>query len=154
MSDQGCPSELMPKIAVDVCMRVEFRRSLMRNFAFTLAAALVLTSWAPVVAADEQKTLKGEVVDALCYAERGFDKGTGPGHVECAKECAQKGHQFGVLTDGDGLYKIIGDYAANNYSRLVEFIGKQVEVEGTLTRNMDYSMAIKATKVRASSNKK
>jgi hypothetical protein len=34
------------------------------------------------------------------------------------------------LTDGDGLVKITGDYAAEKYAKLLPYVGRQVEVTG------------------------
>ena len=39
-----------------------------------------------------------------------------------------------ILTDGDGLLKITGDFAADKYTKLTPFIGRQVEVSGTPDR--------------------
>jgi len=56
-------------------------------------------------------TLKGEVVDVTCYSKQGVAKGTGPSHVSCALDCAKQGKPLGLLTDGDGLFKFVGEYA-------------------------------------------
>ncbi len=121
----------------------------MRTVAFT-AAVLLCVFWAPQWAGAQQTTTKGEIVDVLCYQEKGTAAGTGVAHMDCARECARKpGHLFGILTDGDGLFKIIGDYAGNNHAKLLDYIGKQVEVSGVLTRGLDYSTAINVTKITA-----
>jgi hypothetical protein len=93
-------------------------------------------------------TLKGEIVEVSCFTKLGVAKSTGDAHVACAKDCVAKGQALGILTDGDGLIKIIGDFAANKYEKLVPYIGKQVEVQGTDDRYLDYSRAIKVVKVR------
>jgi hypothetical protein len=59
----------------------------------------------------------------------------------------QKGQPLGILTQDDGLIKITGDYAANKYAKLVDLIGRRVEVQGTSDRYLDYSRAIKAAKI-------
>jgi len=91
-------------------------------------------------------TLRGEIVEVSCFS-KGVAQSTGPVHLACAKECVQKGQGLGILTEGDGLIKITGDYAANKYAKLVEYIGKQVEVRGTSDRYLDYSRAVKVTRL-------
>lgn len=93
-------------------------------------------------------TLRGEIVEVSCFS-KGVAQSTGASHVACAKECVQKGQPLGILTEEDGLIKVTGDYAANKYAKLVDFIGKQVEVRGTSDRYLDYSRAIKVTMVTA-----
>jgi len=51
-----------------------------------------------------------------------------------------KGAQVGILSDGDGLFKIWGPMAANKYAKVLPFIGQQVEITGTevtLSNNYD-----------------
>jgi type 1 fimbria pilin len=113
--------------------------------AAVVATAFVLST--PFLAAQQEITLRGEVVDTSCYRKLGVEKGTGAGHVACAKDCAKKGQVLGILTDGDGQLKITGDYAANNNAKLIDYIGKQVEVKGTRDRHTDYSTAIRVTTI-------
>jgi hypothetical protein len=114
-----------------------------------LALAVILGLQSLSLGAQGVLTLKGEIVEVSCFTKMGVAKSTGDAHVACAKECAAKGQPLGILTDGDGLIKITGDYAANKYEKLLPFIGKQVEVQGTDDRYLDYSRAIKVTKIRA-----
>ena len=74
-------------------------------------------------------------------------KSSGDAHVACAKVCVAKGQALGILTDGDGLVKITGDFAANKYEKLVPYVGKQVEVRGENDRYLDYSRAIRVAKI-------
>jgi hypothetical protein len=99
-------------------------------------------------------TVRGEIVEVSCYAKLGIEKSTGAAHVACAKECAAKGQPLAILTDGDGLLKITGDYAADKYAKLVPYVGRQVEVSGTPDRYLDYSRAIKVTKLAPIAAKK
>ena len=50
-------------------------------------------------------------------------------------------------TDGDGLFKFMGDYTINNNAKLLPFVGKQVEVKGTRGVYTDYTFAITPTKI-------
>ncbi len=118
----------------------------MRRNAGFLVAALLLAA-APSLDAGEEVTLKGEVVEVSCYSKQGVAKGTGAAHVRCAIDCAKQGKPLGVLTDGDGLFKFVGDYTENNNAKLIPFVGKQVEVKGALDRFTDYTSAIRPAKI-------
>jgi hypothetical protein len=117
-----------------------------RNVGF-LAVGLLLATVARSRAAGEEVTLKGEVVEVSCYSKRGVAKGTGAAHVACALDCAKQGKPLGLLTDGDGLFKFMGDYTGNNNAKLLPFVGKQVEVKGTRDVYTDYTFAIRPTKI-------
>lgn len=111
------------------------------------AAVALLLAAGSTAAAGEELTLKGEVVEVSCYSKQGVAKGTGADHVPCATDCAKQGKALGVLTDGDGLFKFVGEYTDNNNAKLIPFIGKQVEVTGTRDRYTDYTIAIRPTKI-------
>jgi hypothetical protein len=122
----------------------------MRRSAKLLGAVLLLVVVPMVVsisAAGEEITLKGEVVDVSCYSKNGVAKGTGAGHLKCAIDCAKEGKPLGLLTDGDGLFKFVGEYTENNSAKLMSFVGKTVEVKGTRDRYTDYTIAIRPTKI-------
>jgi hypothetical protein len=114
-----------------------------------LAVAVGVLTAGSVAGAQEVLTYKGEIVEVSCF-KKGVAQSTGAAHVACAKECVQKGQPLGILTEGDGLVKITGDYAANKYAKLMDFIGKTVEVRGTDDRYLDYSRAIKVTSIKLS----
>jgi len=119
----------------------------MRRNAGLLAVGLLLAAVAPSRAADQEVTLKGEVVEVSCYSKQGVAKGTGAAHVACALDCAKQGKPLGLLTDGDGLFKFVGDYTDNRNAKLIPFVGKQVQVKGTRDRYTDYTIAIRPTKI-------
>ena len=104
--------------------------------------------------AQQPLTVRGEIVEVSCYTKLGIEKSTGAGHVACAKECVGKGQPLAILTDGDGLVKITGGYAAEKYAKLLPYVGRQVEVTGTPDRYLDYSRAINVTKLAPSAAKK
>ena len=67
-------------------------------------------------------TLTGEIVDISCYKSKGVAGGTGAAHVDCAKMCVlEKGAQVGILSDGDGLFKIWGPMAASKYAKVLPY---------------------------------
>lgn len=78
----------------------------------------------------EPLTLRGEVIEISCYQKKGAAEGTGSAHVACAKECAKAGKALGILSDGDGLFKIVGSYANQNGAKLIPFLGETVEATG------------------------
>ena len=92
-------------------------------------AALVAVLAMPVSAAD--MTVKGEVVDVACSTAK-KEAGKGAGHANCAMVCAKKGQPVGILT-ADAVYNVIGDYAANNNAKLLDFVAKNVIVTGEVT---------------------
>ena len=110
-----------------------------------LAALLVLgpavNAQEPVIKRSAPMTLTGEIVDISCYKTKGVAGGTGAAHVDCAKICIlQKDGAVGILTDGDGLFKIWGAAAKDKYAKVQPYIGQQVEITGTevtLSNNYD-----------------
>ena len=112
----------------------------------TVALALVvvvgtLVAQEPVIKSSAPVTYTGEIVDISCYKSKGVAGGTGAAHVDCAKVCIlQKDAAVGILTDGDGLFRIWGSAAQNKYAKVVPFIGQTVEITGTevtLSNNYD-----------------
>jgi hypothetical protein len=124
--------------------------------ALVLAAGTSLGSQEPVISRSAPMTLTGEVVDISCYKAKGVAGGTGAKHVECAKLCVlTKGAPLGILSDGDGLFRLWGDLAADKYAKLVPYIGQTVEITGAevvLSNNYDVRSfdvkTIKASKPR------
>jgi hypothetical protein len=113
-------------------------------FIFT---ALVLTlgskvgTQEPVINRSAPMTLTGEVVDISCYKQKGVAASTGAAHLDCAKVCVlQKGAALGILSDGDGLFRLWGGMAKDKYAKLLPFLGQTVEMTGTevvLSNNYD-----------------
>ena len=113
--------------------------------AFTAGIALVwivsAAAQEPVIKRSAPLTYTGEIVDISCYKAKGVAGGTGAAHADCAKVCIlQKDAAVGILTDGDGLFKIWGSAAKDKYAKLQPYIGQTVEVTGTevtLSNNYD-----------------
>jgi hypothetical protein len=95
----------------------------------------------PVIKRSAPMTVTGEIVDISCYKNKGVAGGTGAAHLDCAKICIlEKGAQVGILTDGDGLFRIWGPMAANKFAKVTPYLGQQVEITGTevtLSNNYD-----------------
>ncbi|MGQ0737000.1 MAG: hypothetical protein ACT4QD_25550 [Acidobacteriota bacterium] len=122
-----------------------------------LAAALTCgaSSFAqePVISRGAPMTLTGEVVDISCYRQKGVAAGTGAAHAECARLCVlQKGAALGILSDGDGLFRLWGPMANDKYAKLLSFAGQQVEITGNevvLSNNYDVrSFEVKTIKAK------
>lgn len=100
-----------------------------------------LSAQNPVIKRGAPITLTGEIVDISCYKQKGVAEGTGAAHVECAKLCIlEKDAAVGILSDGDGLFKIWGTAAKDKYAQLVPYLGQTVEITGTevtLSNNYD-----------------
>jgi hypothetical protein len=130
------------------------RSALTAGLALILGATLVAQE--PVIKRSAPLTYTGEIVDISCYKSKGVAGGTGAAHVDCAKICIlEKGAQVGILTDGDGLFKVWGAMAANSYAKVMPYIGQTVEITGTevtLSNNYDVRsfdvQTIKRTKSR------
>jgi hypothetical protein len=106
-----------------------------------LAFSAALVAQEPVIKRSAPMTMTGEIVDISCYKSKGVAGGTGAAHADCAKICIlQKDGAVGILTDGDGLFRIWGSAAQNKYAKVMPFIGQTVEITGTevtLSNNYD-----------------
>jgi hypothetical protein len=76
--------------------------------------------------AAETKTVKGEVVDLMCYLDHGAK---GEKHAGCAEKCIKSGGPVGILTADSQLYLIIGDHSPMN-DQLAQFAAKTITVKG------------------------
>jgi hypothetical protein len=106
-----------------------------------LVFGATLTAQEPVIKRSATMTLTGEIVDISCYKQKGVAGGTGAAHIDCAKICIlDKDGAVGILTDGDGLFKIWGQAAQKKYAKVLPFVGQTVEITGTevtLSNNYD-----------------
>jgi hypothetical protein len=131
----------------------------MRTRVLTAVALLFASAGAaqePIISRSAPMTLSGEVVDISCYKQKGVAAGTGAAHLDCAKLCVlQKGAALGILSDGDGLFRLWGNMAKDKYAKLIPFLGQTVEITGSevvLSNNYDVKSfdvaTIKAKKAR------
>lgn len=82
------------------------------------------------LAAATEKTLTGEIIDLMCYADH---NSTGPKHAECAATCIKGGGPVAILSDGKA-YLVVGDHKPMN-EQLAEFAGKTITLTGKLVSN-------------------
>ncbi len=102
--------------------------------AVSLAALVLLVVVASLMAADKTVTVKGELVDTLCYASMGAK---GEGHMKCAIACAKKGIPVGLVEEGktSKMYVLLPPKdAAGLPAAVTDHMGKVVSVTATPTR--------------------
>ncbi len=77
-----------------------------------------------------EKTLTGEIVDLMCYADH---NSTGDKHAKCAATCIKGGGPVAILSEGK-TYLVVGDHKPMN-DQLAEFAGKTITLKGKLASN-------------------
>lgn len=117
---------------------------------FSLLAIVPLVAQLAVIDKGKPTTLRGEIVEISCYQKKGVAGGTGPEHISCAKDCASKGLALGILTEGDGLFRIVGSLTADNNAKIVPHIGRTVDLFGVqvqLSNTYDVRQNFEAQKI-------
>ena len=76
--------------------------------------------------AQENTSIKGEVVDLMCYLDHGAH---GDKHASCAEKCIKSGGPVGILTADKKLYLVIGEHKPMN-DELAALAGKTVTLTG------------------------
>jgi hypothetical protein len=82
------------------------------------------------LAAASEKTLTGEIIDLMCYADH---NSTGEKHAQCAASCIKGGGPVAILSDGKA-YLVVGDHKPMN-DQLAEYAGKTITLKGKLASN-------------------
>ena len=83
--------------------------------------------------AEDTKTLRGEVVDLMCYVDHGAK---GEKHAACAEKCIKSGSPVGLLTKEGQLYLVVGEHKpmndklASHAAKTITLKGKVVERDG------------------------
>jgi len=77
-------------------------------------------------------TIRGEVVDAWCYASQTMGSGKGLGHKACALNCINGGVSAGILEDGTDQLYVAAKYKGFSGCKdvLLPYIGEHVLVTG------------------------
>jgi len=79
-------------------------------------------------AAKHETILKGEIVEAGCFVERGQKAADNP---ECIKKCAASGMPMALLAEDDTVYLIIKcQDATEMYGEAVKLAAEKVEIKG------------------------
>lgn len=107
----------------------------MKRLSLAVAASAVLFAL-PALAEAPSKTvtLKGEVVDTVCYLSKGAH---GAAHKNCSKSCLHKGAPAGFLSQGK-LYLLLAEHGnesvmqqvADKGGEEVSLTGKQADKDG------------------------
>ena len=121
----------------------------MRTFvAITVAMGIGLVAAAGVRAAEEGKaemtTIKGEVIDMVCYLDHGA---MGAKHAACAKTCIGSGLPVGLRTAEGKVYLLVGEHKPIN-SEIVEYAAQTVTMRGKLVSRDGYQMLENAQLVK------
>jgi hypothetical protein len=90
-------------------------------------------------------TIVGEVMDPACFLEAGV-KSIGPGHFQCAVDCARSGQTLAIYDRAnDRIYFIAGELPGKNPNDpVMAFIHKKVDVAGTVYhRSGTYGIVIR-----------
>jgi len=74
----------------------------------------------------ENTTIKGEVIDLVCYTDSGL---SGADHAGCAKVCIKAGLPVGLKATDGKTYVLVGDHKPMN-AELVEYAAKTVTMKG------------------------
>ena len=87
-------------------------------------------------------TLHGTIVEISCFRAQGAATVSAPEQVACAKAAvARNAGVVAILTDGDGIFKLVGSLTAGNYAKFIPYLGKRVDMPGAevvLSNNFDY----------------
>ncbi len=81
-------------------------------------------------------TVKGEVVDMVCYIDH---NATGEKHAACAKTCIESGLPVGIKTTDGKTYLLIGEHKPIN-KELARYAAKTITVRGKLVTRDGISM--------------
>jgi len=83
-------------------------------------------------------TIVGEVMDPACFLEAGA-KSIGPGHYQCAIDCARSGQTLAIYDRAnDRIYFIAGELPGQNPNDpVMAYIHKKVDVKGTVYHRAD-----------------
>ena len=107
-----------------------------------LGVAAMAVAFGSVVSA-KPTTVKGQLIDTAC----GKNDEKGAALEACAKRCAGRGEPVAVYTDDGAVYLVTGAYTAEKNAKLLDFMGKAVEVTGEVAKDKDGKMTIAAANV-------
>ena len=100
-----------------------------------ITSPLAFAAEEPDKDAASEKTLTGEVVDMMCYADH---NASGEKHASCAAKCIKDGGPVGIVSDGKA-YLVVGDHKPMN-EQLSEYAGKTITLKGKLATRGGISM--------------
>ena len=92
--------------------------------AILVATAAVISAAAP--ANDQTVTVKGEVIDMVCYTDSGK---SGKDHADCAKVCISSGLPVGLKGEDGKVYLLVGEHKPMN-DELAKYAAQIISVRG------------------------
>jgi hypothetical protein len=101
-------------------------RSIILFLAGTFAGATPAVVSAADPGSDQTVTVKGEVIDMVCYTDSGA---SGKDHADCAKTCISAGLPVGLKGEDGKIYLLIGDHKPMN-KELVKYAAETITVKG------------------------
>lgn len=114
---------------------------MLASLAAVLLSASAFSAQGPVTNRMPATTVRGTIVEVTCFRQQGAATVSSPEQISCAKKRVAADGRLGILTEGDGLFQITGNLAANKYAKLAPFIGQRVDLSGTevvISNNYDY----------------
>lgn len=84
----------------------------------------------------ELHTIKGEVVDLMCYIDHAA---VGEKHAKCAQTCIESGGPVGILTADGKLYLVVGQHEPMN-KQLAPLGGKTITLKGKVAERSGMKM--------------
>src|SRR5438445_427503 len=85
----------------------------------------------PVTKKLENTTLHGTIIEVSCFRKMGAATVASAEQIACAKAAiAGNTGVVGILTDGVGTFQLGGTLTANNYGKLVPYLGQDVDMSG------------------------
>ena len=86
--------------------------------------------------AEQTTTVKGEVIDMVCYLDHGA---MGAKHADCAKKCISGGLPVGLRTEDGKVYLLVGEHKPLN-EELADHAAKTISVRGKVVSRDGYHM--------------
>jgi hypothetical protein len=115
---------------------MKLRKTMVGQYLGVLTLSLAAALFTARANAAETKTIKGEVVDLMCYLDHGAK---GEKHAGCATKCIKSGGPVGILTSDDQLYLIIGEHKPMN-DKLAAYAAKTITVKGKVVERNGMKM--------------
>ena len=113
----------------------------------------------PVTKRLETVTLHGTIIEVSCFRKMGAATVASPEQIACAKAALKGDGVAGILTDGVGTFQLGGSLTADNFAKLVPYLGKDVDMTGAevyISNNFSYHVfeAMKMTPAKMAPAKK
>ena len=116
---------IYPDFNVNISIQMK-TRSIILLLAGAFAGAAPAVVSAADAASDQTVTVKGEVIDMVCYTDSGA---SGKVHADCAKTCISAGLPVGLKGEDGKTYLLIGDHKPMN-KELVKYAAQTITVKG------------------------